>query len=499
MNTKPLVASPRVASAPGRHRTIAIICVVTLFWANSRTRCEGSSNPPLQNAIRGTLAAIPPEQQKRVDVAIDAGVAFLKRTQNPAGAFGDGVTMRTAWPVGFAALPGLALLECGVPAKDAAVQKAASFIRKVLPSHTKTYEISLGILFLDRLGEREDRALIRSLALRLAAGQTPLGGWSYHCPIQTADQEKKLLESLSKQKDDELKPLEFPKTKGREAADNSNTQFAILALCVARRHELPVESVLAKAEQRFRATQRPSGWGYVVTGARINGSMTCAGLLALGAGRASVVEKDGAPDARKADDEGMRRGFMALAESMNDPADSRLANAGKEWWGPEKGVNLYFLWSVERVGVLCGLDTIGGRDWYRWGVDLLLPSQNKDGSWTGRGNGGATIIDTSMALLFLKRSDLLPDLRKTLQQRVNITDPGPDGKGVTPKKSPGEKSLGGKSPGERRAAEQKDKPVHRSSAAPLRFLELRGWSESPVILNVEMASCPIEAAHRVRG
>jgi hypothetical protein len=54
-----------------------------------------------------------------------------------------------------------------------------------------------------------------------------------------------------------------------------------------------------------------------------------------------------------------------------------------------------------------------------------------------------------MALLFLKRSDLLPDLRETLQKRLKITDPGLD-----TKKSPGEKSdpkrgTDKKSPGEK--------------------------------------------------
>jgi hypothetical protein len=118
--------------------------------------------------------------------------------------------------------------------------------------------------------------------------------------------------------------------------------------------------------------------------------------------------------------------------------------------GPKGALNLYFLWSVERVGVLLNLKTIGGKDWYRWGVDLLLPAQKEDGSWVGRGNGISPVIDTSMALLFLKRSDLLPDLRETLGKRLKITDPGLD-KAISPgekskpktgsdKKSPGEKN-----------------------------------------------------------
>ena len=39
--------------------------------------------------------------------------------------------------------------------------------------------------------------------------------------------------------------------------DNSNTQFAMLALWAARRHDVPVEVALGLVEQRFRATQHP--------------------------------------------------------------------------------------------------------------------------------------------------------------------------------------------------------------------------------------------------
>src|SRR5262249_4020213 len=119
------------------------------------------------------------------------GVAFLKRSQLASGSWND-------WGhnVGYAALPGLTLLECGVPAKDEAVQKAAKYIRDKAPKHNQTYDISLAILFLDRLGDPQDKALIKSLALRLVAGQTAKGGWGYNCqPLDSTD-EKKLYDLL---------------------------------------------------------------------------------------------------------------------------------------------------------------------------------------------------------------------------------------------------------------------------------------------------------------
>src|SRR5262249_13403208 len=57
----------------------------------------------------------------------------------------------------------------------------------------RTYELALVILFLDRLGDPADEKLIQTCALRLAAGQTPSGGWTYTCPLLRPAQEKNLL------------------------------------------------------------------------------------------------------------------------------------------------------------------------------------------------------------------------------------------------------------------------------------------------------------------
>ena len=52
--------------------------------------------------------------------------------------------------------------------------------------------------------------------------------------------------------------------------------------------------------------------------------------------------------------------------------------------------NLYFLWSLERVGVIYGLTTIGKQDWYEFGADALVNSQMADGSWNAIGYPGAS-------------------------------------------------------------------------------------------------------------
>jgi hypothetical protein len=463
--------APISGADAGRLLTLITFGIVVLLFQEfrpARAFLPPKKRVPVEPAVKG-FVPLNREEQKKIDNAIERGVAYLRRIQFVTGHFGDGRPFPMGgelepWAVGYTALPALALLECGIPALDPAVKNAERFVRQNAPALTRTYEISLALLFLDRLGKNEDRALIRSLTLRLAAGQTHLGGWGYQCPVLSPVQEKKVLKALaalSKKKSDENpKPFPLPRSPGPgrppERADNSNTQFAILALWTARKRDIPLAYTFAQVERRFRSSQLPGGWGYrmgyhsQLTGGSPYGSGTCMGLLGLAVGRASAGESlEPIPLTERPIDKGISFGLLALGRYMADPTDREVSDMG-----PQGKLNLYFLWSVERVAVFCNLKTIGGKDWYRWGAELLLRTQNPDGSWMGRGNGGkAPAIDTSMALLFLKRSDLLPALRETLQKRLKITDPFLDN-AISPKKSPGEKSnpkglIEKKSPGEK--------------------------------------------------
>ena len=146
---------------------------------------DGPVTPPAPEP-----AWLPPEQQDKVNAAIDRGVAYLEKVQYPGG------TWDLNHQTGLAALPGLTLLECGVPADDPHVQKAAQFVRGSVPNLNATYELALAILFLDRLGDPKDEPLIRTLALRLMAGQEATGGWTYNCPVLSEKDEGSLLTIL---------------------------------------------------------------------------------------------------------------------------------------------------------------------------------------------------------------------------------------------------------------------------------------------------------------
>jgi hypothetical protein len=406
----------------------------------------------MTRALRGIVAGvcvwllIPAAPAQNV---LDAAVQ--KAVQRGVAALKNGPTLRgqNRYEIGAVALVGIALLECDVPAEDASVQKAATDLRKACPELTHTYSLSLALLFFDRLGDPKDVPLIQAMGARLLAGQNSAGGWSYHCPKPTAAEVQRLMNPTPTpspaanptQKPlfpfEKKKPLTLPaEAPGAQppqpapaagdftggAGDNSNTQFATMAVWVARRYGLPVDEALGRIEARFRASQNPDGgWGYLPRSKELpamnsSASMTCAGLLGLAVGHGVGTElrvrdpkaKPGAPrpQADPARDAAVRNGFIALAASLDTP----FAGAGRDL---QQGH--YFLWSLERVAMVYGLNTIGNRDWYAWGATLLVNSQGADGAWHGQ---YSPCVDTAFALLFLRKSNLARDLTDHLKGRV---------------------------------------------------------------------------------
>jgi hypothetical protein len=473
--------------------------------------------------------------QARIDAAIANGVAYLKKQQAGNGTWGGGPI------IGYTALAGLTLLECKVPAADPHVLKAAGYVRNNCANLMTTYELSLAILFLDRLGNPKDKAIIQGMALRLLAGQNEAGGWTYashvhltppemhqlllflkshrppappakaiHVPAEPGKQvalpdmpgkqvQGKPDDDPFKQLADLLKPAKVlqdpssprpsageggvkgdPKNdkpvegqvkkpadkpgtppgkkpedkpdptaaakkvtpinintlparvqklpivrvnaeKGKlqpartRPGDNSNTQFALMGLWAARRHDVPTEYALELAMKRFVDSQdkNDGGWGYLMIHPTKN-TMTCVGLIGLAMGHG--VNADVGKDKAKLGDPAIQKGLAALGQFIGVPSMDPIPLPAME--------NLYFLWSVERVAMLYDLKTIGGKDWYGWGAQTLLPNQHADGSWTGgKYHGSAAHTDTCFALLFLKRSNLVPDLTENLRLYMVIRDP----------------------------------------------------------------------------
>jgi hypothetical protein len=397
------------------------------------------------------------EEQARVDRTIEKAVDFLKRAQTKSGAWPltDGpVRADTKVPIvlGFSLLPALALLESGVPASDPSVQKVADLVRNNAAKLKDTYEVSLAVLLLDRLGDSKDEGLIRDLGLRLVAFQGYSGGWGYSCPTLSKKNRDDLWQALRELPEEEEGPTrsagrEAPGRKAPQAlrvlaifqppakllrptepvdlqqvlyvgtTDNSNTQFALLALWAARRHGVPVARTLRLAARRFEQSQRPDGtWDYHYPTGGFGGragrgtrAMTAVGLLAL-ALRHGVDERPGPRP--PAVDRRILAGLAALSREVAVPTGQMERRV------PLPG--FYFLWSVERVGVLYDLPTLADRDWYRWGAEALVTNQTERGDWCASTDlrdldpGAIACVRAAFALLFLKRSNLAPDLTAKL-------------------------------------------------------------------------------------
>ncbi len=468
---------------------------------------------------------LPPSIQKQVDGSIDNGVEFLRRRQRADGSWGHqtGKAGKRFTP-GIMALSGLTLLECGVPAKDPQVRSAALYLRQRMPDLTATYSISLAILFFDRLGDAADAARIRTLALRLIAGQKTSGGWDYYCPPLNDEEELGLLARLHKDRPtssldlfavernkelplsrdarqsaklnadlyrprpSKIPPLELfvsrrstenksaepSETKAPPAAnktetppphpaepalpgdsrrlskralesakklpeslrqtpalraadllrsppdlsdprtDNSNTQFAILGLLTAENYDVPMERAMALIDWRFRnSLTAQGGWNYRPSW-QTTPAMTAAALmgLALKHGLLLPNRRDRGRNVTVYDDL-IQHGFVTLNGLLENYFAGFVFNQK-----PLDKLDLYCLWTVERVAVLYNLRTLGTLQWYPAGVQLLLPLQREDGSWSPKGTTclEEPCVATSFALLFLKRSNLARDL----SERLNV-------------------------------------------------------------------------------
>jgi hypothetical protein len=402
--------------------------------------------------------------------AIDRGLFYLKKTQRVNGAWeyvGRGGGQSSASDVGATAIAAVTLLKCGGNAADPPIQKAARYLRASCPELTFTYSISACIMFFDNLGDPQDVSRIEVLTTRLIGGQLPDGSWTYDCPLAGENEVRLLRNAMDRQagivpKDDkppgqtDVPALRRPASGGqieggigRGRGDHSNTQFACFALWIGRKRGLPVKAALKGVQDNFRVTQGDDGtWGYTngrPTGS-INPSMTCAGLIGLAvaygyANELAIVanakpSKEGAPVKKKPLQEGtrdpsVRPGLLALGSLMDvamlPPArvqrqlglDLGQGQPARQGNSLNQSQN-YFLWSLERVAVAYGLETIGNKDWYGRGAELLLATQNQDGSWDNDLTGAA--VETAFGLLFLQRANLAPDLSATLKGKIR--DPG---------------------------------------------------------------------------
>ncbi len=336
---------------------------------------------------------ISPEEVRKV---LDQGIAYLKDRQQPDGSFGDFSAHGAA---GISGLCTLALLNAGVPVEDPHIQKALNYLQTDHPGikcAPRTYTTSLQTMVFAQADPKRFRPDILRNVLWLQETQLQSGdfrgAWGYGSGIG--------------------------------GGDNSNSQFALLALHEAERVGVRVSDRTWKLTQEYwqRAQRDDGSFGYHV-GDSPRGSMTCAGI-------ASLVIASG----RVREGNAQVRGEQIQCCQDNESDSDRIERA-LQWLGrnfsvtrnpgvPGQTWKYYYLYCLERVGRLTARRFIGEHDWYREGTAVLLASKSSlKNEWTGvGGDEGDPRIATSMALLFLakgRRPVLMAKLRHGEQQEWN--------------------------------------------------------------------------------
>jgi hypothetical protein len=450
----------------------------------SKVSAPQKNSAPQKVSPQESQKPVPVVDQARVNEAIRKGVEYLKKEVLNTARLYHRDTLHKVAPanahLGAVALAGLTLLECGVPPDDPAVQRAARDIRASAGQIHATYTLATAILFLDRLhadvpkgdaapvregantvkapkkSADDDRALIRSFALRIMTCQDEEGFWGYGRPV-TKDEEERTFQLANN---------------GQAAAEKlwyknlSNSQFAALALWAAKRHGVPVRPALQKVAQAARAQQTAEGtWSYDLN-LPMKHTSACAGLIFLALERALQPEApvraglgsdDGKIGRGILDDPAVKKAMEFLGKFLNKPStltakqradreqNAREIKVYEEKFEKTKGENvpsvnwagrdsfggtifgadswgdLYLLWSIERVGVIYDVKEIqpgkGGKDWYNWGADIIVANQKEGGLWEDRFPG---VPDTCFALLFLKRANIAKDLTDKLRELLSL-------------------------------------------------------------------------------
>jgi hypothetical protein len=312
---------------------------------------------------------------KKVRGSIKLGVAYLTKKQSAEGHWEAPVAFIMRG--GATSLALLALLEAGVPATDAKVQKGLAYLRKVEPS--STYVVSLQTMAFIRGKQAVDRERISRNVKWLLKARGP-DGWGYG---------------------------------GGERGglvDNSNSQYALLAIheAIQAGHSVPREALQA-VQKLYLDTQVDGGWSYTPRrDKRTTFTMTTAGLCNLViTGNALHIGKIKLRPDGSAVDCGVYDETAAVGKAIEwlgnqFPREITAANAGPRFDSP-----YYALSGLERAGRLTGQRFFGGHDWYEVGCRFLVSTQKPDGHWEhapgGRNLDRHPLIATSFALLFLSK------------------------------------------------------------------------------------------------
>jgi len=355
------VAIAKRQGAPRARRASVPVLIALTLWAPATTCAQ---------AVTG----------EQVRQAISSATNYLLAQQIWDGRWDE----YPGYSGGSSAIATLALIHAGVPLNDERMRNALVMTRAI--PNKQTYVVALKAQALAAADPEQYRQDIDSAARWLVSAQKDNGMWGY--------------------------------TDGDRQVDFSNSQFALLGLHAAAQAGAAVpRTCWRKAEQAWTSAQRTDGsWGYLPQAGAGTGSMTAAGVASLFITGNSLSEP-----------------IRPAAVGLEIPCCGRYGsfrpiNAGLNWLAgnfsvvrnPASGHWLYYyLYALERVGIMSGQQNIGRHDWYREGATRLIQTQRPDGSWQDT----HPIVDTAFGLLFLAKGHrpvLIHKLRWSTDSRWNV-------------------------------------------------------------------------------
>ncbi len=298
-----------------------------------------------------------PVPQGAIDAAIGRGVDFLIKDQDLDGSWRSHADVHRAGVTGLAIYT---LLKGGLSNNHQSVRRGLGFL-DVCEAKT-TYEAACMILAYSEADPVHYRSRLQQLA-DLLVGWCD-GEWAYpHGP-----------------------------------KDLSNTHYGTMGLRYAHRLGLKVPEKTWKRIGKAIIRQQLDDGGFPY---RPGGKPTLS-MSAAGVGVACMVReamRDFGPSSRELSrdmDKVIERGLVWFDENYNLHEVPWPGNVGGETW------SYYFLYALQRVGLLAPAQTIAGHDWYQDGARYLMKKQEDKGSW-GVPYGDPQ-ANTCLAILFLRRA-----------------------------------------------------------------------------------------------
>ncbi|MDA1195913.1 MAG: HEAT repeat domain-containing protein [Planctomycetota bacterium] len=345
----------------------------------------------------------------RVGAALDRGRDWLLSAQREEGSW-NFFTHHREYPMGATALATLTLLKCGVPREHPKIVRAFAYLR-ALPL-VRVYSVSVLLMALDAkyAPARDPFALEDVDAYGLRPGSDPCA--SEITPEDLAWMREGVAWLCEHQRADGT--WRYP----HGGYDLSNTQFALLGLDAAVRCGVPVKQAVwldalrriselqevegpavmyqaneVRGRYRFEWTERAlaRGFRYTPDSEQPTAAMTTAGLTCLVICQNRLWRTRAfTGDLRTGTRRGIRDAMAWLQEEFS-PSSNR---GGSSRW------TFYFLYGLERAGILGRFRFLGTHDWYREGAEFLLGRQVAQGYF----ESGAHWEASCFALLFLKRA-----------------------------------------------------------------------------------------------